>query len=199
MNVMNIEPKTYIFISRSGGGKGTQIALLDRYFYDNDFGEVFHCEVGDTFRKFFKQNTFASKLAKEVTNTGKLQPSFLAIWAWANDLIRLKENQHLFIDGTPRKVDEQLVLNEALSFFGRKNFTVVYINISRECALKRMSERKRADDNLDGIKKRLDWFDKDVLPVLEEFKKNEKCTFLEIDGEKGIDDIHKDLLSKLNL
>jgi len=197
---MSLEPQTYIFISRSGGGKGTQIALLRQYFDDHDLGEVFHLEVGDIFRNFFKQDTFASNLAKEITNRGDLQPSFLAVWAWSSDLIKnFKENQHLFIDGTPRQVDEEALLREALNFFKRNKFTVIYVNISRECALERMTARHRDDDNIDGIKKRLDWFDNDVLAVLEIFKKNSNCRFIEVDGEREIDEIHKEILVKLNL
>lgn len=197
---MALEPQTYIFISRSGGGKGTQIALLRQYFDDHDLGEVFHLEVGDIFRNFFQQDTYVSNLAKEITNRGELQPSFLAVWAWGTDLIKnLEAHHHLFIDGTPRQTDEQQILVEALNFFGRKKITVVHVNISRECALDRMTSRHRDDDNIDGIKKRLDWFDKDVLPVLEVFKQNPDCTYLEIDGEREIDDIHRDILSKIKL
>lgn len=197
---MALEPQTYIFISRSGGGKGTQISLLQQYFDDHDLGEVFHLEVGDIFRNFFKQDTYASNLAKEITNRGELQPSFLAVWAWSSDLIKnLKMHHHIFVDGTPRQTDEQQILVEALEFFGRKKFTVVHVNISRECALTRMTSRHRDDDNIDGIKKRLDWFDKDVLPVLGVFKKNPNCTYLEINGERDIEEIHKDILVKLGL
>jgi adenylate kinase family enzyme len=197
---MNLEPKTIIFISRSGGGKGTQISLLKQYFKENNLGETYQLELGDTFRKFFDENTFASSLAKEITHRGELQPSFLAIWAWSTDLIKnLKPEQHLFIDGTPRKVEEEEILIEALDFFNRKNFTVIYINISRECAFQRMSERKRDDDNVDGIQKRLNWFDGDVLPVLDAFKKNSNCKYVEVNGENEIDDIHKEILQKLEI
>ncbi len=197
---MKLEPQTYIFISRSGGGKGTQISLLRQYFDDHDFGEVFQLEVGDIFRQFIAKDTYASKLAKEVINRGELQPSFLAIWAWSVDMINnIKSDNHVFIDGTPREVDEQQILIEALNFFERKQFTVFYLNISRECALERMTSRKRDDDNSDSIQKRLNWFDKDVLPVLENFKKDPNCKFIEIDGEREIDEIHKELLEKLEI
>jgi adenylate kinase len=197
---MNLEPKTIIFISRSGGGKGTQISLLKQYFKENDLGETYQLELGDTFRQFFKENTYASSLAKEITNRGDLQPSFLAIWAWSSDLIKnLRPDLHLFIDGTPRQVDEEEILIEALDFFNRKKFTVVYINISRECAFSRMNERKRDDDNAEGIKRRLSWFDKDVLPVLDTFKQNSNCKYIEVNGEQEIDDIHKEILQKLQI
>ena len=76
-----IKENTFIFISRSGGGKGTQVALLEQYIKDNDLGDFFHLEAGDRFRAFFKKNTYTSNLAKEITNKGGLQPAFLAVWA----------------------------------------------------------------------------------------------------------------------
>jgi adenylate kinase family enzyme len=197
---MPLEPQTYIFISRSGGGKGTQVDLLKKYFEKNNLGKVFHLETGGTFRNFFSEGSHASLLAKEISNRGELLPSFLAVWAWGSDLIRnVEQENHIFLDGTPRQLDEQQMLIEALKFFNRNNFTVINVNISRECALGRMLSRKREDDNIDGITKRLDWFDTDVFPVLEVFKKNPDCRYIEVDGEKEIDEIHQDILAKLKL
>jgi len=192
---------TYIFISRSGGGKGTQIALLEKHFEDNDLGETLHLEAGDRFRDFISYDTYSGKLARARNDAGLLQPSFLAVWAWGGEIIRkLKPEHNLFIDGTPRQMDEALILEEALEFYDRKKVTVVHVKVSREWAIQRMTERKRDDDKTVGaMKKRLDWFDSDVLPVLNYFSKNEKYRLVEVDGEREMGDVHKEILEKLNV
>lgn len=192
---------TYIFISRSGGGKGTQVALLEQYIADNDLGEVFHLEAGDRFRNFFKQNTYTSNLAKDITNHGGLQPSFLAVWAWGGELIEgLKKDQILVIDGNPRKIEEAHLLDEAFDFYERGKVKVVYIDVSKDWAIERMTERKRADDkDFESRKKRLDWFETDVKKVLKFFEVNDKYEVIKINGEQEIDEVHREILTKLNI
>jgi adenylate kinase family enzyme len=192
---------TYIFISRSGGGKGTQIALLEEHIKDNSMGEVFHLEAGDEFREFISGNTYSSNLAKEINDKGELQPAFLAVWAWSNEFIKnLKKEHILMIDGTPRKLIEAKLLEEALDFYGREKIKIVFINVSREWAIERMKERKRKDDkSFESIAKRLDWFDDQVLPVLDYFKKNDNYEILEINGEQTIGAVHREIIEKLGL
>jgi adenylate kinase family enzyme len=190
---------TYIFISRSGGGKGTQIALLKQYFEDNDMGQVFHMEAGDRFRNFFAQKTYSSKLAKEISNKGGLLPSFLAIWGWSVEFIEHADKDNiLIIDGTPRKLDEAKILNEALEFYGRTKVKVVLIDISREWAIKRMEERRREDDkDIESRTKRLDWFDSDVVPVLKYFEEHPNYEVIKVNGEQSIKEVHDEVLDKI--
>lgn len=192
---------TYIFISRSGGGKGTQVALLEQYIKDNDLGEVFHLEAGDRFRKFFKEGTYTSNLAKEITNHGGLQPSFLAVWAWGGELIEgLKQDQILVIDGNPRKIEEAHLLDEAFDFYGREKVKVVYIDISNEWAIERMLERQRPDDKqIESRKSRLDWFETDVKKVIKFFETDDRYDVIKINGEQEIDEVHREILKKLEI
>jgi adenylate kinase family enzyme len=192
---------TYIFISRSGGGKGTQVALLEAYLKDKDANQVFHLEAGDRFREFISRDTYSGHLAKINNDKGNLQPSFLAIWAWGGELISgVREDQILIVDGTPRQLDEALILDEALKFYGRKEVTVVHINVSREWAISRMKERKRADDkDIDSINRRLDWFDTDVMKVLDYFEKSENYDIVEINGEQDIKSVHDEIIEKLKV
>lgn len=196
-----LKENTFIFISRSGGGKGTQVALLEQYIKDNDLGNFFHLEAGDRFRAFFKKNTYTSNLAKEITNKGGLQPAFLAVWAWGTELIEgLKKGQILVIDGNPRKIIEAQLLDEAFDFYGRKKIKVILIDVSREWAIDKMKKRQRADDkSFDARKKRLDWFDSDVVPVIKFFEKNKNYEVLKINGEQEIDEVHREILKALKI
>lgn len=189
---------TYIFISKSGGGKGTQIALLEEYLKETQFKEVFHLEAGEHFRNFFKKNTYSSDLAKKVSNQGELLPSFMAIWGWTEELLNnVKKDNVLIIDGTPRKLDEAIILEEALNFYGRDKVKVIVIDVSDEWAIERMKERKRVDDKaFEARKHRLNWFKTDVEEVIKYFKKNEKYDVIKINGEKSIKEVHTEILEK---
>ena len=53
----------------------------------------------------------------------------------------------------------------------------------------------RLDDNIKAIKNRLDYFDKNVLPVVKYYEKQKKL--IKINGEQSIEDVFKDILKIL--
>lgn len=126
--------RTFIFIGRSGSGKGTQIDLLSKKLKeDNPEIGINYISTGKILRKFWEEDSFSNKLSKEILNKGDLQPEFLVIYLWGKDLIEdMKGNEHLILDGTPRRLNEAEVLDSAIKFYQRENPTVVYLNVSRE-------------------------------------------------------------------
>jgi adenylate kinase family enzyme len=191
--------KTFIFIGRSASGKGTQIKLLSKYFKEIDDKEYFHLESGNRFRAFIEEEKYTSKLAKEVSNNGRLQPEFLSIWVWSSELINnLNEEKNLFIDGTPRRLIEAKILDEALSFYNRNEVDVIYVNVSREWATESMKKRGRADDVHDTNKEsRMDWFDKQVVPVIDYYRSHKNYKFHDINGEQSIEKVHEDIVNSI--
>ncbi len=191
--------KTFIFIGRSGCGKGTQAGLLKNYLATQDQSPIFLVETGDGFRNFIKGDSHSSQLSKAVMSTGVRQPDFLAVWMWANVLIEsFTGTEHLIFDGTPRALAEAKALDSALNFYDRQNVLVVHLNITREEAKRRLLARGRADDrSSDEIEKRLDWFDHDVSPTIEFYRNHDKHKFIELDGLKTIEEIHSELLANL--
>jgi adenylate kinase len=194
-----MELKTFIFIGRSGSGKGTQARMLQEYLKDTDPDTpVLYEETGAKFREFIKEDTFTSKLSQEFYNTGKLQPNFLAIRIWAEELRKnFKGNEHIIFDGTPRQLREAYVLETALDFYNRKNVYIIYPNVSREWSEKRLLERGRSDDDLEEIKKRLDWYDTQVAPVIEYYRDNPRYNFVDINGEQTIKEVHDQIIEKI--
>lgn len=195
-----MELKTYIVMGRSGCGKGTQIELLKQKLIEKTQKPVFHLEAGERFRRFIKEDYWASTLATDINNSGHLQPEFLSVWAWSEELVmNMRPNEHLIVDGTPRRLTEAKVFETALDFFERKNVEVILLDVSKEWSIERMKERHRIDDVPEGIKRRINWFDTDVIPVLEYLKNNSKYTFHTINGEQTIENVHAEILQKINL
>lgn len=66
-----MELQTFIFIGRSGCGKGTQVALLQEYIKKQDQKRyIFYIETGERFRQFIKEHSLSSRLAAEIYKTG---------------------------------------------------------------------------------------------------------------------------------
>src|SRR3989344_2526559 len=182
---------TVIFIGRSGCGKGTQAGLFRERInhFDTDKRLILDVETGESFRRFINGTSYASKLSKKIYENDGRQPDFLSCWMWTNIMLEeLEENMHLVFDGAPRAKDEAEVLTSALKFYQREKPAVIYLNVSRAWSEKRLLARHRSDDlNLAKIDKRLDWFDKDVLPAVEYFRENGYYRLLEINGEQPIE------------
>lgn len=193
-------PQTFIFIGRSGCGKGTQAELLKKYLEEKDFGHPsIYIETGERFRSFITGGSYASKLSKEIMDKGMLQPEFLAVLMWSEEMIgKINDNEHLFIDGTPRRLREAMVLDTALTFFKRGMSFIININVSSELSRKRLNERGRSDDvDLEDIERRLKWFETDVLPAIEWFRNNPKYRVLDINGEQTILEAHAEIIRKV--
>lgn len=194
------KPQTFIFAGRSGCGKGTQMKLLREYLTNEDkYSNQFAFSTGDAFRNFFKENTYASNIAKDITQKGQLQPLFLTISLWGNAFLNdLKEDDHIFIDGYPRVIAESEALDSALRFFKRENIIIIDFIVSRETSKKRMLLRNRNDDTKENIETRLDWYDRDVTPSINYLKNQPGYIYLAIDGEKTIEEIHLDIINKIS-
>lgn len=196
-----MSPQTFIFIGRSGCGKGTQAELIKQYFQTKDPGTpIYYLETGAEFRAFIKGDSYTSALSRKVYENDERQPDFLAIWMWSHLLVHnLKGNEHLFMDGTPRSLPETFSVLNALDFYDRKA-NIIYIDVPRALSEKRLLARGRFDDtSIDKIKKRLDWFDKDVMPAVNFFRETDTHNFIEVDGDRSIEEVQKDIMSQIKI
>jgi adenylate kinase family enzyme len=195
-----MKPQTIIFIGRSGCGKGTQAKLVQEYLKKNDSNArpILYLETGSRFREFIKGQSFSSQLSKKVYDKNDRQPNFLAVWLWSNVFVeQLTGEEHLVIDGAPRSLEEAKMLDNAMAFYERK-INIVYPNVSRVLSERRLLERGRIDDkDLSMIAKRLDWFDNEVVPAIEYFKNETDHNFIEVSGERPVEVVSEDIISKL--
>lgn len=195
-----MSPKTFIFIGRSGSGKGTQAKLLEAYLRKEDPArEIVHLETGNLFRDFFKTNdSYTHEKSGKIYGEGGLQPDFLSIDLWSTFFIqKMKPDVHLIIDGTPRKFHEAQVLDSAFKFYERAKPNLVFINVSRQWADDRLMSRGRSDDNKRDIKARLDWFETDVVKAINFYKTNPDYNFLDINGERGVEEVQESIMQKI--
>jgi adenylate kinase family enzyme len=192
---------TIIFIGISGAGKGTQASLINKYIEEKDLNNpVVHLETGRKFRELMNNDGYTQEKIKEVNLEGKLQPEFLAVWNWSDQLIKgMGENNHLIIDGTPRKEPEAEMFCGALDFYKRKNVYVINLDLSEEVAKQRLKERGRPDDLKEGdIEKRFEWFRKETLPAIEYLKNKEGYNYIELDASKNIDETQDEIIEFIN-
>lgn len=195
-----MKPQTFIFIGRSGSGKGTQLELLKEYlvgkYKDTPIKSIV---MGEVYREFFKERGFVQDIARDVSmNQGKFQPDFLTNSLFVNSAIHIIDDKStLFFDGYPRTISQLGIIKELLEYAKHKNTVVINIEVSRENVKERMLLRGRGDDSDSAIENRLNEYDKFILPMLEVVKSDPFFKYFEIDGEGKIPDIHADIINKL--
>lgn len=204
-----MNPQTFIFIGRSGSGKGTQATLLQAYLEKGTSAggvggasvpalPVKYLQTGAEFRSFLQGDSYTQKTAKALSAKGALQPAFLAIYMWAKFFTeKLTGGEHLIIDGTPRKRDEAQVLDSVFSFYDRPRPVVLFMNVSEAEAARRLAARQRLDDNSAEIRGRLAWYKTDVEPAVEWYRTNPNYRFVEVNGEQAEAKIHADIVAAI--
>ncbi len=197
-----MEKRFFIIIGRSGCGKGTQADLLKKVLEEKGAEKVLHVTTGGGFRKFAENDSYSAKLSKEISLTGGLSPEFLAVWNWSNIFIEnLIGGETVILDGAPRRLMEVEPLHSAIHFYGyHHHATVIYLDVSENFALARIAERNREDDNtVENAKRKMEWFEKDILPIIDNYSHDPRYTFIHIKGEQSVEGVHKDILEKLEM
>lgn len=182
----------FILIGRSGCGKGTQGELLAKYF-----GNLYYISSGKLFRDLATQKTDIGFRVKEILDKGNLQPDELAMALWIHELsYNVKPGQGIIFDGAPRRKEEAEHLDELLKFMGRfENTKIILIDISKKEALKRLKLRAREDDNDSAINNRMEFFDRDVQPVVDYYTSQRRL--IKINGEQNVEKIFEDIIASL--
>ncbi len=197
---METQIQTFIFYGQVGSGKGTQAKLLMEYLKAKDGRESVYAGTGEGFRKLLETKNYTSSLVKDSMLRGELQPDFLTTSIFTNILVSsLDAGKHLFADGYPRTTAQSETFETMMKFFKRESIKIIYIELSKEEAMKRNLLRGRADDTEEGLNRRFDEYFNNVMPSMEYFKDKEGYEVCTIDGEQSIEDVQKEIISAIGL
>jgi len=196
-----VEQQTAIFWGPQGSGKGTQVTLFKEYLAKNDSERtVVHFDAGAAIRAFCAEPGYTQEQVRKSVEKGELQPDFITTSLMSKMFISaMHGNEHLIIDGFPRTLDQYAIFDSAIRFYSREKPAILYIDISEEESVRRMLKRGRADDTEDSIRRRLAWTKETFSHVVELLRHNSFYRFIEINGEQSIDDVHREILGKLEL
>lgn len=172
-----------ILIGIQGAGKSTQGNILSK-----ELG-LSYLSTGHIFRQIATEKTVLGRKVKEIMTAGFLQPDDLTVKVVESYLKRPDYKDGYILDGFPRTLEQ-------VEMFANNVDKVIYLNISDTEALRRLkfqNDGTRPDTSTKAIKKRVQLFHEVTEPVIEYYRK--KGVLVEIDGEKPIEEISREIMA----
>ena len=124
-----------IFLGAPGAGKGTQAANVAQEL------KLAHIASGDLFRQALEQRTELGLQAKSYMEKGMLVPDEITIKMVLERISVPDCETGIILDGFPRNLEQAKALDKALAEQGKDIDKVIYIKVSEEELLKRLSGR----------------------------------------------------------
>jgi len=205
-----------IILGPQGSGKGTQAKLLA-----SKLG-LFRAEAGNLIREEAKKD---KRINEIINKQGKLIPheeafSIITKYVEEND----PDLRNFILDGYPRSIRQYELLKGWLEDKNLKIDKVILLNTSEKESVRRLSARRicekcgtvynlitnpppkggcrcggeltqREDDRPEAIRKRLNEYKKQTMPVIDLFKKDR--ILMKVNGERPVEVIFKDILGRL--
>jgi len=199
-----------------GSGKGTQGNVLAQKYDLKLF------EMGGQLRQMIESGSPLGQKIKGIVESGNLVDDNTIMEVVGDFISKLPSNQPILFDGIPRTLKQSEKLLNLLSRNNRDAFAVL-IKISEEEAIKRLTQRRicekckgvyppsyksdecqhcggklvvRHDDNLESIKRRLENYQNETVPVINSFY--ERDHLIEVDGEQLIEKVTKEMIEKVD-
>ena len=200
-----MKPQSFIFIGRYGAGKGTQADLLIKKLAAADpKNPPLYVQTGQEFRDFIKGPSYTAQISKKITESGGLNPEFMPIYLWSTLIVnKFTGAEGLVFDGTPRKLLEAKLLESLFPFYNLDKPWVIYLDVEHGESHKRLLLRAktsgRADDHEKAMEVRKAAYEADVIPTIEYYRAHPGVRFLDIDGERSIEEIHADIAKHVGL
>lgn len=186
-----------IFYGPEGSGKGTQAKLLAEKL------KLPILTSGDLVREAAeKDQGLIGEACRRALSQGKYVPDSEMFVLWKN---KLKETENGWImDGFPRNLRQAKFLVNKIDKYGYKIEKAIYLKIPSEESMKRLIKRGRPlhagsnelHDSPERIKQRLDMYYQGEKEVLDFFQK--LGILEEINGERSVEEIHRDILSRID-
>jgi adenylate kinase len=198
----------------SGSGKGTQARLLQK---DN---HLFHINTGGDLREMAKEKGPLGQKVKKIIENGYLAPSWLVFYSWFRKVAELPTGHGVIFEGAPRTLDEAKNMDQVFSFLERDKRVFIYLKVDLKEAQKRILNRRlcskcqteyslvlspdltkcskcggklvrRADDTKEAVIRRFTFFNKNVVPVINYYKKQNRL--IAINGDQPIEKVYQDI------
>lgn len=201
-----------ILLGAPGAGKGTIAQHLSKKYL------MVQVSTGDALREEVKAESALGKKVGPIMKSGALVSDELIAEVLKSKLSKVAKEHGVILDGYPRTTKQSELLDGILNAVNRKLDMVIDIETNEEVIVKRLTGRKqckncnriygvdnpsqeegkcdacegevytRPDDSEEVVRKRLETYKQNTLPLIEFYKERGKV--FEIDGNKPLDNVY---------
>jgi adenylate kinase len=183
-----------VIFGAPGTGKGTQSELLIEKYH------LLHLSTGELLREAIRLGTPLGVEAKKFIDQGQLVPDGLILIEVRQKIIQNSTSAGFVFDGFPRTLPQACALDNMLREMGNPINMVFNLEVDEDELFKRILHRAtmsgRTDDNEETIKKRIEVYKKQSLPLIEFYEEQGKC--IHINGMRNIDEVFADIAENVN-
>jgi len=200
-----------------GCGKGTHGRLLSKKY------NIPVIAMGDQMREEIKKKTPLGLQLEPILNQGKLVPDELVIEIIEKKLEKESHKNGFILDGFPRTIRQAIALDNLMEKHSIKLDAVVKLRLTEEIIINRIKERticecgavyhnthkspvkdgicdvcssqlkKRKDDEIKTVKKRLSIFRDEIKHILDHYHEKKLLHLIVIDTEKPVEEVNQEI------
>jgi adenylate kinase len=184
-----------LLLGPQGSGKGTQAKLISKTY------GIPQIATGDMIREMKELDTPTGRAVKAVYDAGELVNDDLIIAMIRDRLDRGDTIPGFVLDGFPRNTAQAQALDELLRELGRDldvvfEFQIPDREVLMERLAKRAAEEGRTDDTPEGIRKRLEIYDRETAPLVEHYRAT-RGNVVGIHADQPVEDVFAEIRDTL--
>ncbi len=182
-----------LIVGPPGAGKGTQSKKISE-----ELGIV-AISTGDIFRENIKGQTELGKEAQKYVDAGNLVPDSVTNRMVEDRLTWDDAKDGFLLDGYPRNRTQVAAFDEITARLGVGLDVVLELTADREELISRLVKRAeidgRADDTEDVIRHRLEVFEQETAPMIDEYRS--RGVLKQVDGLGAVDEVNARIMEAL--
>ena len=174
-----------IFLGAPGAGKGTQAQTLALHWH------IPHISTGDILRGAMKERSPLGVKAQSYVDRGELVPDQLLLDIMEERLSQPDAQSGWILDGFPRNVNQASFLEQLLQKLTQDLARAINLDVPDEVLVSRLLSRGRADDTEEVIRRRLEVYREQTLPLIDFYRDRQQL--MSINGNQPLEKVTADL------
>lgn len=183
-----------IIMGAPGAGKGTQAPSIATHY------GIPAISTGDIFRANVKQKTPLGLKVEAIMAVGDYVPDELTEQIVADRLDQDDAQSGFLLDGFPRTLHQVGALDDYLAERGHQLDAVLSLTVDTEALIQRLLKRAqiegRADDSEETIRHRMDVYQQDTSPLIDDYR--DRGLLIEVDGDGQIAEVSERIFAALS-
>lgn len=185
-----------VLLGPPGAGKGTQSEKITHHY------KLIPIVPGNLMREHVNQKTSIGMLISNYINEGMLAPHKVVMDLVEAQVKANKNDPQFLFDGFPRAISQATSLDQLLPKHGHQLDAVIFLEVPDDIVRERIRGRAKTlgrvdDQGEDRIARRLHVYQKETLPVIDYYEKQNKL--YRVKGVGPIEEVFKRIMDVVKL